>query len=315
MQTSNGGSREVASDVATTSPLDKPPVDVDSAKNTLRVAVLLCLVCSVLVSVFAVALKGTQDRNKQEFLRKNVLQAAGIWSEDSKVDDESFGKLSQALVYNFETHQAREDADAVKLIDVETDSKNPEKSDKIVDDVAGIKRREKETIIYKVTVDGSQIVVLPVRGYGLWSTLWGFIALDVSDAKTAGPESIVVKGLTYFDQKETPGLGGEVDNPLWKQKWIGKKVFDENWNVKAKVTKGAEGLYEVDAISGATITSRGVTNMLSYWLGDEGFGPYLRELGGAPPAGPPEEHNGHDDDDDKHQEAGEDDHGQEKKNG
>ena len=272
----------MASDVTTTD-AGKPMVDVNSVKHTLRVAILLCLGCSVLVSLFAVGLKSIQDENRKAFQQKNVLQAAGLWTDgmDAKAEFES--RVEQ-LVLNLETGVIEKDADPEK-IDTKKDSKKPELSDKIVDDIANVKRREKRTVIYRINDDGKETLVLPVRGYGLWSTLWGFIALDMTDAGS-GADQITVKGLAYYDQKETPGLGGEVDNPLWKAKWVGKKAFAKDWAVKVKVTKGAKGIYQVDALSGATITSRGVSSMLTYWLGDEGFGPYLKQTSGAAPAEP-----------------------------
>ena len=126
--------------------------------------------------------------------------------------------------------------------------------------------------------DGDEIrqLVLPVHGYGLWSTLYGFIALE-NDLNT-------IKGLRFYEQGETPGLGGEVDNPKWRQQWKGKRIFDDNGELKIQVIHGhvthndPEADYKVDGISGATLTSKGVSNLLRFWLGDRGFGPYLKKL-------------------------------------
>lgn len=262
-----------------------PAVDVNSVRHTLRMAVLLCLVCSVLVSAAAVGLRGIQEKNRDNFRKENILKAAGLWDDDggSAQIGEKFKQVT-AVVLDFESATAGEDAELAIEINktIRKAIKDPTKSDEIEDDIAGIKRREKQTVIYTVAKNGkTTTVILPIRGYGLWSTLWGFIALDVSQAE-AGPDQIFIQGLTYFEQKETPGLGGEVDNPRWKSKWAGKKAYDADWNVKIAVEKGAAGIYEVDALSGATITSRGVSNMLKYWLSEEGFRPYLKELSGVP---------------------------------
>ena len=151
-------------------------------------------------------------------------------------------------------------------------------SDETGSDIAGIRRREQFATIYEVR-DGDQLktVILPIRGYGLWSTLWGFIAIDYSTA-TEDAQSLKVVGLTYYKHAETPGLGGEVDNPAWQQKWPDKRVFDSDWSVRLEVAKNAAGDYQVDALSGATLTSNGVSNMLLYWLGEHGYGPYLKSL-------------------------------------
>ena len=125
--------------------------------------------------------------------------------------------------------------------------------------------------------DGSlKTIVLPIHGYGLWSTLYGFLALK-GDFDT-------VAGITFYEQEETAGLGGEVENPAWKALWVGKEIYDEAHDVVFKVIKGnvdpksADALHEVDGLSGATMTSRGVQNLIHYWLGAEGFGPLLANM-------------------------------------
>ncbi len=144
-------------------------------------------------------------------------------------------------------------------------------------DIAKLKRQEKYAKVYLVKKDGKlDKVVLPIRGYGLWSTLWGFIAFE-SDGNT-------VAGLTFYEHAETPGLGGEVDNPRWKAQWPGKKVYDEKGQVRAKLVKGGvvkgspDEPYAVDALAGATLTSRGVSNLVQYWLGEYGFKKYLERV-------------------------------------
>ena len=94
------------------------------------------------------------------------------------------------------------------------------------------------------------------------------------------PNARTIRGLTFYEHKETPGLGGEVDNPRWKALWPGRLATDENGVPKISVVKGragpvSEDPYHVDGLSGATITSNGVTNLMDFWLGENGFGPYL----------------------------------------
>jgi Na+-transporting NADH:ubiquinone oxidoreductase subunit C len=119
-----------------------------------------------------------------------------------------------------------------------------------------------------------ETLILPIEGMGLWSTLRGYIALD-HDANT-------IRGITYYEQGETAGLGGEVDNPRWKALWPGRKAFDSRWRPVIGVKKGAAGPpetdpHQVDGLAGATLTSNGVTNMLRFWLGENGFGPFLAQ--------------------------------------
>jgi Na+-transporting NADH:ubiquinone oxidoreductase subunit C len=150
------------------------------------------------------------------------------------------------------------------------------------EDIANIRKRPKYIFVYKVVEnDKLQSIILPIYGYGLWSTLYGFVSLE-SDMQT-------IQGITYYEHAETPGLGGEVDNARWKGLWPGKKAFDDAGNVAISVLKGRvdpknpKAKHQVDGLSGATITTRGVHNMLNYWLSDKGYGRLLDTLkqGGA----------------------------------
>jgi Na+-transporting NADH:ubiquinone oxidoreductase subunit C len=144
-------------------------------------------------------------------------------------------------------------------------------------DIAGIKRRPRYAPVYLVPgEDGIETIVLPVKGYGLWSTMYGFLALE-GDGNT-------VKGLTFYQHGETPGLGGEIENPRWQARFSDKKVYGAEGEVRLHVAKGAtppdapNAEYVVDGISGATLTMNGVSHMIEYWLGERGFGPYLQRL-------------------------------------
>ena len=265
----------------------------DSVQNTFKVAILLCLVCSVIVSSLAVGLRSTQLEQKQTFRQQNILTAAGLWNAeaDSAADAKRLFESSiKAVVVDLETNK---ETNKFEVGDPRIDPKAATSDASMhtlvtelgdgVRDIASLRRREHYATIYEVRNGGElQTLVIPIRGYGLWSTLWGFIALDVS-AADKGPEAITVKGLSYYQHGETPGLGGEVENPLWKAKWPGKKIFDADWNVEVEVSKTATTDYQVDAISGATITSNGVTAMLQFWLGEYGFGPYLKRISASAP--------------------------------
>ncbi len=145
------------------------------------------------------------------------------------------------------------------------------------EDIAGIKRQERYTTVYMVEKDGEvETLILPVRGYGLWSTLHGFIAVK-GDLNT-------VVGMGFYQHGETPGLGGEVDNPKWKGQWPGKTLFDDNDKLAVQVVKGGvdpqspNATHQVDGLAGATLTSVGVDNLLKFWLGQNGFGPFIANL-------------------------------------
>lgn len=252
----------------------------DSVKKTLTVAFALCLVCSVLVSAAAVVLKPLQEANKAFDKKRNILQIAGLMEEGKTVDE--LYKQIEARVIDTATGEyvdGTDDMDA-ETYDQRKASNDPKQNynlDKL-DDIASIKRRAKYTSVYLVKDSNEQIksVILPIHGYGLWSTLYGFLALE-ADAKT-------VVGLGFYEHAETPGLGGEVDNPNWRGKWVGKQVYNDSGEVIIEVIKGAVNdatpnpEAKVDGLSGATLTSRGVHNMLHYWLGKQGYDKYLNNL-------------------------------------
>jgi Na+-transporting NADH:ubiquinone oxidoreductase subunit C len=147
------------------------------------------------------------------------------------------------------------------------------------ENLAGIRFLPKVLTIYSVQEAGKvSRWILPIAGKGLWSTMYGFIALD-ADLKT-------VRGLTFYEHGETPGLGGEVDNPSWKAQWNGKVAFDDAGAYLLKVIKGKvdmngpEALHQIDGLSGSTLTTRGVDNTIHFWLGDQGYGHWLKKMRG-----------------------------------
>jgi Na+-transporting NADH:ubiquinone oxidoreductase subunit C len=253
----------------------------DSIRNTFFISISLCLVCSALVSMAAVGLKPFQERNKALDRKKNVLMVAGLYDAAETDVEQVFASRIVDRVIDLATGDdvTAEYPDGAGSYDAEASlevegqhAKLDPKSDKAV-----LKKRENRAHIYivKASPDDATpaMYVFPIRGKGLWSTLRGFFALDV-DLKT-------VKGITYYEHGETPGLGGEVDNPDWKAKWSGKTALDDSGNVAIKVSKTATGNSVVDALSGATITSNGVQYMIEYWLGPEGFGSFLKKVRGS----------------------------------
>lgn len=257
----------------------------DSLFNTLLVATVLCVACSLAVSGAAVALRPRQEANEKLDQQKNILDATGLalgeyGVQASELDlnqiDELNGWITQKLV-NLETGEYTDEID-IGAYDMVEAAADPNMSIAITDSNYNIGEPRRPTVmkIFFVREPGSdniQQVVLPLYGKGLWGTLYGYLALR-SDLNT-------IQGLTFYQHKETPGLGGEVDNPSWKAQWEGVKLFDEDGIPAAQVFKGPAPLgdnYSVDGLSGATITSRGVTNLIQYWASDEAYGAFLREL-------------------------------------
>lgn len=242
-------------------------------------AVAVCLVCSVFVSSSAVALKDRQEANKVLDRQKKVLGVIGIEDVGKKTRKEVeklFNEKAKARLVDLATGAYDDEMDA-NAFDMKKASKDPVLGMDAPTNKAGIKRVSKKAVVYEVSENGKLVtVVLPIEGKGLWSTLYGFIALDADDLNT-------VKGITFYQHGETPGLGGEVDNPGWKAKWPGRKAFGPDGDPVIGVIKGAAGPaktapHKIDGLAGATITSNGVTELVRFWLGKQGFGPYLVRL-------------------------------------
>jgi Na+-transporting NADH:ubiquinone oxidoreductase subunit C len=248
-----------------------------TAKYTIMVTLIMCIVASILVAGSAVLLRPYQAANKALDFKRNVLSIAGILKAGESVDEQF--KTITVKVIDLETGRFTDAVADTDKFDQNASSKNPEMSDKIPaeDDIAKIIRREKYAKVFLVNDEqGLSKVILPVRGYGLWSTMSGFVALD-KDLNT-------VLGFGFYDQKETPGLGGEVDNPKWRQLWVGKKIYSDAGELKINVIKGhvdettPNAEFKVDALSGATLTSNGVDNLMKFWMGDNGYKSFLTNL-------------------------------------
>lgn len=248
----------------------------DNIVKTIGVATLLCLVCSIIVAVSATVLKPKQVENKLIDKKTNILLVAGL-TDGSKSVDERFAKI-ESIVIDMNSGMVQQDMDG-NAYDQRKASRDPERSTVLPreQDVAVIKRRANLANVYLFKEeDRLKKIILPIKGYGLWSTMYGFIALE-SDAKT-------VSGITFYEHGETPGLGGEIENKKWQAGWQGKQVVDESGEVALEVIKGSitdatsDPEYKVDGLAGATLTSKGVSNTIAFWLGANGFGPYLATL-------------------------------------
>jgi Na+-transporting NADH:ubiquinone oxidoreductase subunit C len=275
---------------STPNPSDQKPVprNKDSMANVLTVALGVCFVCAIIVAGSAVSLKPTIQANKALDRNKNILIAAGLYKAGETQDSDIDGLFEQFTIRVVDLEQKRfltEDQIAAAGIDVS--KYDQRKAAKVAgmsmeltnaQDIASISRRARYSVAYLLEKGGKiDRIVLPVHGYGLWSTLYGFLALQ-GDGNT-------VAGITFYEQKETAGLGGEVDNPRWKNLWVGKEIYDDG-EVALTVIKGSvdpslpQAVHQIDGLAGATLTSKGVENLIAYWLGEEGFGPLLANLQG-----------------------------------
>lgn len=253
----------------------------DNIAKTVTVALGLCLVASMVVSAAAVSLRPLQEQNAALDKQINIVQVAGVYEEGMDVAQafEAFephvlelatgdfvdGEDIEGTVLDPMTFDDRAAADDLTL------------SAPLDDDPAGIGRQADYVTVYLLRNDDGSLdkVILPVYGYGLWSTLYGFMAIE-ADGNT-------IFGLQFYEHAETPGLGAEVDNPRWKALWSGKKLRTDEGEgelaitvAKAPPPQGRE--YFVDALSGATLTSRGVDNLVRFWMSERGFEPFLERV-------------------------------------
>jgi Na+-transporting NADH:ubiquinone oxidoreductase subunit C len=237
----------------------------DSIRNTLIVAIGLSLVCSILVASTAVVLKPIQQRNEEEFRQRIILEVAGLMQPDANVAT-LFAAIETRTVDiatgDYVAELTGGDAELTVVI--------PEEFD-----IANIRQRAVYSQVYLVKEKGEiQQIILPVYGSGLWSTMYGYLSV-ATDGST-------VNGLRFYSHAETPGLGDQVDHPAWRAQWVGKQLYDENGAARIEVVRGPaqdrSSSYEIDGLSGATLTGRGVTQLVRFWVGPQGFGPYLHKI-------------------------------------
>jgi len=247
--------------------------------RTLFVAAAVCLACSVLVSAAVQLLEPRQKANRELERERQIM--AIIAGQPALADMlETLEEVDvRARVVELATglyadwidpatfDSARAERDPLQSVELP-----PER------DPARIGRRAKLATVYEVwRADRLELVILPVHGLGYAATIRGFLAV-ARDGNT-------VVGLGFHEHGETPGLGGEIEDPEWLAQWEGKELRDEQGRIRIRVTldetdPAAPGsVHLVDGISGASRTSDAVTNLLRFWVGADGFEAYLRRIG------------------------------------
>lgn len=258
----------------------------DDPVKTVAVALVLCLACSIVVSATAVGLRPLQERNASLALKREILRVAGM--DAAGQDTERAFKNIEVRLVDLATGDYVEHPDPMSY-SYRDAGNDPLASQALGEqDIAGIRRRPDKMPVYLVRdgADGQiDTVILPVYGYGLWSTMHGLVALH--------PDGRRAKALSFYEQRETAGLGGEVANPQWQAKWQDKTLIGPDGAPVIQVAKGPvdpnapNADQRVDGLSGATLTTNGVTHLMQFWLGGQGFGPYLDKLRAAAPQSNP----------------------------
>jgi len=257
-----------------------------SIPYTLGFATLVCAICSVLVSGTAVALRERQEANRQREQLRNVLVAAGLAGAGEALTPEELVRRLERVEPRVVDRRSGEPLDHVDgaTYDPWAAAEDPRTGTRAPDNRAMVGRVPDGLLVYEVwTGDGAlDALVLPVHGMGLWSTLYGFLALE--------PDGETVRGIVFYQHAETPGLGGEVDDPAWRERWVGRRALDPAGDPRIQVIKGragdpADDPHRVDGLTGATLTGNGVSELLAFWLGGDGYGPFLERARsqGVPP--------------------------------
>lgn len=265
----------------------------DSPRYAILVIILTALVCSSLVSAAVVMLRPIQLNNQLLERSQNVMQLTGLLEPGLKLDDDEALRLYKSL--------------DIRLVDIDRaqfdetiDPQNFDKRRAVNDpelgtgvpaelDLARLGRRSRYAPVYIVwNGQDFQRIILPVRGAGMWSMLYGYVALE--------PDLNTIAGMTFYEQNETPGLGDQITHEHWLEQWQGRQIYDdrgEPWfsvSSEGAVQPGTEtARYQVDALTGATVTGNAVTSMIRYWFGAHGYRAFLESLHDRPPAKPEED--------------------------
>ena len=245
----------------------------DSRTKTLGVAFLVAFASAMAVSITSVTLKPRQEAHvaalREAKLAQmiatlpglaDILRAAGADTLKTAIVDLNEGRIAADVdPENYDFLAAQTDP-------AQTTALSPEQ------DIAGIGRRPRYAPVFFLRGDGGRaLVVLPVYGTGYQSTIRAYLALS-ADLKT-------IAGLSIYEQGETPGLGSRITDPAWQALWSDRQAVATSGEVVISVVRGkATGPTEVDGISGATRSATGVARLVQFWLGPDGFGPFLARL-------------------------------------
>jgi Na+-transporting NADH:ubiquinone oxidoreductase subunit C len=253
------------------------------------VVLLTAVLCSSIVSAAVVLLRPIQLNNMMLERSRNIMQLTGLLEEGEQLPDEQmlelYTDLDRRIVHidgaDFDDSLDPDTFDKRRAVN-DPDLGTPVPTDL---DVANLGRRSRYAPVYMVwSEDGLERIILPVRGAGMWSMLYGYISLE-SDLNT-------IAGMTFYEQQETPGLGDQITHEHWLEQWHGRRIYNEQGETWFRVSEGQvekdseAASHQVDALTGATITGNSVTALIRYWFGPHGYGAFLDHLHDNPPQRP-----------------------------
>ena len=257
-----------------------------SLRYTLAFAAAVCVVCSLVVSTSAVVLRPRQEENAVLSRQRRVLAVSGLAARGEPLGDREVERLfrehMRPVLVALRTGRP-DPAVSPEGFDPRRAARDPASSSPAPENEAGIQRLPDHALVYHVVEEGEvTAIILPIEGKGLWSTMLGYLAMS-TDGDT-------ILGITFYEHGETPGLGSDVEDPRWQRAWRDRRAYGPGGEPAIEVIKGRAGPpatdpHRVDGISGATLTGRGVSELVRFWLGPDGFGPYLegvRREGGIP---------------------------------
>ena len=216
-------------------------MDINKNSFTFGFTTIMVIIISALLSVAYIKLKPYQNRNIELEKKQNILSSVGITVDRDNAEAKYSIYIKSEIVLNNKGEEVEGSAFDVDL------------GKEIKKDV-----NTQLLPLFISEVDGATRYIIPLRGKGLWGPIWGFIALEDDVNK--------VYGAVFDHKKETPGLGAEINTPMFQEPFAGKTIFEGEVFTPIKVIKGGptEGdMHGVDGISGGTITSNGVSDMLS----------------------------------------------------
>lgn len=242
----------------------------ESRTKTVLVAFLVSAVCAALVSGATVVLRPIQAANRaaEEQARIEAL-VQGIPGMAALLE-QSGGALS-TVVIDLETGRAARDVTPQTLDATLNDPANWSAIE-AGQDLAGLGQRPDFAQIFLLRDDDQvSLALLPMSGRGYGGRIDALLAIR-GDTNT-------IAGIAITGHSETPGLGGRIEEASWQAGFPGTELRDESGEMRFRVARGpASGVHEVDGITGATRTGRGVTHMVRFWLGPAGYGPLLQAI-------------------------------------
>lgn len=251
----------------------------ESVARTLAFAAGVALLCSLLVSSVVYFLRPIQLAYSAVEQHRAVLIAAGLAEPGAGLSDREVGdrylELEPRLVDLDAGEFAAADSSVIASYDYRTAADDPARSKSIdpAADVASLGQRPRLMPVYLLRGEnGLERIVLTVYGQGMWSTIHAYLALE-GDFST-------IASIWFFEHGETPGIGDRIENPEWLDEWAGKQAYGADGTVRLRIGGSREvpESSRIDAITGATVTSTAVERLVRYWLGADGYGPFLATL-------------------------------------